>query len=166
MDDKHLREEIAALEQEIAKLPRGYLSRKTINGKVRIYLQWSEGGKKKSRYVDDELAENLRERIKTRKRLQGKLKTLKAQLPVVEQAVPKPETAFRTTVMSGNRLGLFVESVKNYKRRFCFKELTDYLYGDICDKVLILYGLRRTGKTTLIRQAISDMSATAIDRCA
>ncbi len=166
MDDKHLREEIAALEQEIAKLPRGYLSRKTINGKVRIYLQWSEGGKKKSRYVDDELAENLRERIETRKRLQGKLKTLKAQLPVVEQAVPKPETAFRTTVMSGNRLGLFVESVKNYKRRFCFKELTDYLYGDICDKVLILYGLRRTGKTTLIRQAISDMSATAIDRCA
>ena len=38
-----------------------------------------------------------------------------------------------------------------------YASLYNYVYGDIHDRVHILYGLRRTGKTTLIRQLISEM---------
>lgn len=44
------RDQIEALEMEIAALPAGYISRKTINGKVKLYHQWTENGKKKSKY--------------------------------------------------------------------------------------------------------------------
>ena len=47
---------IEALEAEISALPIGYISRKTINGKIKQYHQWTENGKKKSKYVDDESA--------------------------------------------------------------------------------------------------------------
>jgi hypothetical protein len=46
-----------------------------------------------------------------------------------------------------------------WKKRECFGALHDYIYGENNDRVLILYGLRRTGKTTLIRQLIGEMSA-------
>ncbi len=36
--------------------------------------------------------------------------------------------------------------------------LYDFVYGEPRDKVFILYGLRRTGKTTMIRQILADMS--------
>jgi predicted AAA+ superfamily ATPase len=44
-----------------------------------------------------------------------------------------------------------------WKKRECFNTLHDYIYGENNDRVLILYGLRRTGKTTLIRQLIGEM---------
>ena len=43
MDDRQTR--IAMLEQEIAALPIGYISRKNIRGKVKLYHQWKENGK-------------------------------------------------------------------------------------------------------------------------
>ena len=44
-------EEISKLENQISELPAGYISRKIINGKERFYLQWSENGKVKSKYI-------------------------------------------------------------------------------------------------------------------
>ena len=38
------------LKTRIAELPSGYISRETINGKVRLYYQRSEDGKKRSKY--------------------------------------------------------------------------------------------------------------------
>ena len=51
-DDRmeQLQDKIARLEKEISELPVGYISKKTINGIVRQYHQWSENGKKKSKY--------------------------------------------------------------------------------------------------------------------
>ena len=37
------------LDDEIAALPAGYISRKNIRGKVQYYLQWKEDGKLKSK---------------------------------------------------------------------------------------------------------------------
>ena len=39
---ENLQEKIARLESEIAELPVGYISRKTINGTIRQYHQWTE----------------------------------------------------------------------------------------------------------------------------
>lgn len=69
------------------------------------------------------------------------------------------EHDFRCVVRSGNELDRFAQPVAGWKRRECYKQLQDYIYGDIYDRVYILYGLRRTGKTTLIRQTILDMGA-------
>ena len=44
-----------------------------------------------------------------------------------------------------------------WRKRECYQQLYDYIYGDVSDRVFILYGLRRTGKTTLIRQLVADM---------
>ncbi|MDE7479538.1 MAG: AAA family ATPase [Lachnospiraceae bacterium] len=65
---------------------------------------------------------------------------------------------FHMAVRIGEALDRFVEPVAGWKKRECYSHLHDYIYGDIHDSVYILYGLRRTGKTTLIRQMISDMN--------
>ena len=164
--DENLREELAALEQKIAELPRGYLSKKTIHGKVRVYLQWTEDGKKKSKYVGDARADSLRSQIEERKRLQERIKEIRAQLSVPVKTEKRSELSFRTTVLSGERLRAYIQPVEGYKKRACFETLKSYLYGNSRDKVFILYGLRRTGKTTLIRQAIADMDASNFAKCA
>lgn len=65
---------------------------------------------------------------------------------------------FTTNITIGESLKKFVAQVKAYRKRELFKDICDYIYGNVPDKVLILYGLRRTGKTTLIRQVISEMN--------
>ena len=40
---------IRQIEDELAGLPAGYISKKMIHGKERFYLQWMENGKLKSR---------------------------------------------------------------------------------------------------------------------
>ena len=71
-------DQIESLEAEISALPIGCISRKTINGKVRQYHQWTEDGKKRSKYLDDESAEQLRTLIEKRKELQRQLRLIRA----------------------------------------------------------------------------------------
>ena len=52
----------------------------------------------------------------------------------------------------------FTEQVHSYKRRECYQILEDYIFSSYENKVFILYGLRRTGKTTLMRQVMDSMS--------
>ena len=70
-------EEISKLENQISELPAGYISRKIINGKERFYLQWSENGKVKSKYIKNDDYEDVKNKIALRKELQGKLNELK-----------------------------------------------------------------------------------------
>ena len=53
MDNKEQLRRITELTEQIAGLPKGYLSKKTIGGKVYYYHQWSENGVKQSRYLHD-----------------------------------------------------------------------------------------------------------------
>lgn len=43
-------------------------------------------------------------------------------------------------VMLNEELKAFVEPVKEFKKRQCFTELQDYVYGNSTDRVFILYG--------------------------
>ena len=162
------RDQIEALEMEIAALPAGYISRKTINGKVKLYHQWTENGKKRSKYLDDQTAEQLQRLIDRRRELQQQLKTAKALLPKGTPArkASKADHEFKTTVSIGNALARFVKPVAEYRRRDGYQELEKYLYQESFGKVFILYGLRRTGKTTLIRQAIAAMKPEDFGRTA
>lgn len=44
--------------------------------------------------------------------------------------------------------------------------LYDFVYSVVHNKVFILYGLHRTGKTTMIRQILLDMSDTDLAKAA
>ena len=65
---------------------------------------------------------------------------------------------FETNVITGSALLEFAKGVDGWEKRDCYAKLEQYLYGGGRDRVCLLYGLRRTGKTTLLRQAILNMS--------
>lgn len=162
-----MKSELSRITQEIGELPTGYISKKTINGKTQYYLQWTEDGKKKSKYIDDHHFLELKSKIERRRELQNRAKELRRALPTRRTGVTAEETiAFKTNVLIGETLEKFASGVTNYKKRAIYKNLCDYLYGDTSGKALILYGLRRTGKTTLIRQAIAEMDEVAFSKTA
>ena len=70
----------------IAKLPQGYISVKTINGKDYPYYQWKEDGKVKSRYVKKEEYQKLSEDIKKRQEYQKILQSMRQQKRLAEYA--------------------------------------------------------------------------------
>lgn len=148
-------EEYNKIIAEIETLPTGGITYKKINGKEYAYYQWREDGKQHARRAKDEELEHLSKQIERRKVLQNLIKNIDNQ----EINEEKPVSRFRCTVRIGEDLERFVKPVAKWVKRECYQQLYDYVYGDIHDRVYILYGLRRTGKTTLIRQLISEMDA-------
>ena len=162
MDELQRQKMIQELEKKIAELPVGYISKKTINGKIQYYHQWTEGGKKRSQYLRDGEMEPLREQIEQRKSLQAQLKELRAGMPKVRQ----PKLDFETSMIIGKGLEAMSQGVKNWELRDCFDQLEGYLYGKEYDRVCLVFGLRRTGKTTMLRQAIGRMTKENLSRTA
>lgn len=145
---------IMELENEIAILPQGSINIKKINGKEQPYLQWTENGKSKSKYIKKNEREEIFASVERRKQLQEELREIK-KLEVVDTPVP---TKFETSVVIGNRLLAMTKGVRNLKERDCFKQLQKYLNSDATDRVCLVFGLRRTGKTTMLRQAVLKMT--------
>ena len=162
MDELQRQKMIQELEKKIAELPVGYISKKAINGKIQYYHQWTEGGKKRSQYLRDGEMEPLREQIEQRKSLQAQLKELRSGMPKVRQ----PKLDFETSVIIGKGLEAMSQGVKNWELRDCFDQLEGYLYGKEYDRVCLVFGLRRTGKTTMLRQAIGRMTKENLSRTA
>lgn len=159
-------ERIRDLEMAIAALPVGYISRKTINGKIKKYHQWTEDGKKKSKYLDDDAASEMEILIEERRNLEQELRELKKSLPDSLRKKNIAGNVFRTSVLIGDALKRYVDPIRSLQRRDCFDMLEDYLEREYTGKVFILYGLRRTGKTTLIKQAIASLSLSDFRRTA
>ena len=158
-----LQAKITDLEQQIAELPAGSVTKKTINGNVYFYHRWTENKKRREKYIPANELENFRAQIERRKALEQELKALKKQLPKAKSA---NLSAFTTNVRTGEALRSFAASVRGYRRRECFRQLHDFVYGEPQDKVFILYGLRRTGKTTMIRQVFAEMNDTQLAKAA
>lgn len=133
----------------------GGITFKTINGKRYAYYQWTENGKQHSRRVKDDEFVELAAKIAAEKAQKSPLQFMVAEAPAAYSARPD----FKTDIKTGAQLVNFCKSVAKWKKRECFGTLHDYIYGENNDRVLILYGLRRTGKTTLVRQVIGEMSA-------
>ena len=147
---------IIDLEREIATLPSGSVSKKTIKDKVYYYHRVNRDGKTKETYVSFDDVDELKAQIKKRRVLEKELKELRRIEPNAFDDTPSHD--FNTYIRIGEQLRSYVSPVKNYKRRECYSKLHEYIYGGHQDRVFVLYGLRRTGKTTLIRQIIADMT--------
>ena len=165
MEPSELQNRMAELKRQIELLPAGSITKKTVNGRVYFYHRWTEEKKRREKYIPAEEVDSFREKIEHRKALEKELKALQKQLPV--QARPSaPAYSFTTNVRTGESLRAFSASVRRYRRRECFRQLHDYIYGEPQDRVLILYGLRRTGKTTMIRQIFAEMSDAELEKAA
>lgn len=158
-----IQKEIERYQEQIAQLPAGNITFKAINGKRYPYLQWrdTDTGKQKNRIVKPEELETLTAQIAQRKELERKLKASR-EAPPHESS----EAAFYSSVLRGQELAEFAAPTVLWKKRECYRKLHDYVYGNSTDRVFILYGLRRTGKTTLIRQLIAEMSAEVLEKTA
>ena len=164
MENTDIQERITEIEQEIEQLPKGSISKKTIGGKDYYYHRISLNGERKEEYIPADEVETLRKKIEQRKALEVELKQLKKIVPTQKSNVAQHK--FITNVQTGQSLYAYASSVRNYKKRQCYDILHSYVYGDMRDKVFILYGLRRTGKTTLIRQILLNMAADDLKRAA
>lgn len=160
MNHEEIIARIAEIEREIAVLPAGGVSKKNVHGKVYYYHRTTQNGKRMEKYVKAEDVDELKSNIEKRKKLEKELKKLK-------QCMPKEKNLdFKTKVIIGDRLKSLVSITRNYKKRECIQMLRDYIFKDIDDKVFILYGLRRTGKTTLIRQIILELPESDFNKAA
>ena len=153
---------INELELLIEQYPKGSIGKKTVGGRQYYYLRYTENRKKKEKYIPYDRLESLQEKLERRDVLQGELNGLYT----VREKETRYQTSlnhdiFRTKVMTGAALGEFAEPVRHLKKRDCYKDLENYIQYSHTEKVMILYGLRRTGKTTLIRQAVLDLDEEA-----
>ena len=165
MDVKNLKDKINRLEQKIKALPQGSIGKKNIKNNDYFYHRYNENGKRIEKYLDSTLVPEYKEKIELRKKLEKELKELIRILDNSNKSMKK-ETEFYTNIRVGEQLGKYVKSVKGFKRRECFKKIEEFIYSDLYDKVFILYGLRRTGKTTMIRQTIADMTVEDFSKAA
>ena len=143
--------------EKIKTLPQGGITSKKIkaaNGKEYEYYfhQWRENGKQVSKIIQDIDMEKLKKDIEERKLLEYFL----------SNGIYEDEDNI-ISLNANARLGIdllpFVKSVKEYKKRNGYTDIKNFIYSNKYNNVFILYGLRRTGKTTLIKQIISDMTS-------
>ena len=159
MEQADILQRISELEREIAALPPGSVSAKKVKGKEYFYHRFTAAGKRNEIYIDFDDVEELRTQIEKRKTLEAELKKLKQIMPKTKSAPKKKSThTFRTSVRIGENLMNWSMPAKDFKHRECYGKLHDYVFGNIFDRVFVLYGLRRTGKTTLLRQIVLDMT--------
>lgn len=168
MGQEELMNQIAELEREIALLPEGSITKKKIKDKEYFYHRITRNGKRVENYLSFEVVPELKAQIDKRKAFEKELKILKSQ--VIPESVWEKEDekqpAFKTTVRTGRQLRAQIALTKRYKKRECISELREYVFGTQQDKVFIIYGLRRTGKTTMIRQILTELPESAFKKAA
>lgn len=153
--------DINELEEQIANLPIGYVIEKIINEKKYYYQQWKENGKTKNRCISEEEAKILKPQIEKRKQLQKELKALKKTMPTrvsKTKGEENKEPEFKMSALYGEALLNMAQTASQYERRDCFSKIQDFLKTPAADKVCLVFGLRRTGKTTLLKQLVLAMN--------
>lgn len=159
MEQINIIDRIRELEHEISLLPSGSITVKKVKGNEYYYHRIIQNKKRIENYINFDQVAELRMQIEKRKKLEAELKKLKRSVPALKNEPPKIDThKFLTFVRTDSQLESFAIPVKKFKKRECYSTLHNYVFGEHQDKVFILYGLRRTGKTTLIRQILLDMT--------
>ncbi|WP_029231730.1 AAA family ATPase [Butyrivibrio sp. VCB2006] len=169
------RDDIEKIYSEIGELPKGNITYKTIRGKRRMYLQWTEDGTKKSRYVKAAEEGLIIGAIAKRKMLEEEHRRLLEEYynsasqknsdfaSIVREEAPRYISGsvnvnkFETGVVIGEALLPLIGMAGKLGKRECYEHLRRYVTGKIEARICVLYGLRRTGKTIMLFQAISEL---------
>jgi len=169
-------ERIIEIKKELALLPAGNLTYKNIKGKAQPYLQWNENGKTFTKYVRIDEREAVLKKIERKRVLLDELKELEISTVRDEESAYGMDIGdrmhawlnnlndvntgyeFATNVVIGRNLDSMVDKVSRFEKRDCFWKLQKYINEEYNGKVCLIYGLRRTGKTTLLLQSIGNLS--------
>ncbi len=110
-----VKQEMVRLEKELSSCPIGYISTKKIYGRERLYLQWRDKGKIRSRFIKEEEKDKICALVEKRKQIQKRLKELKST-PEGKKSRNNKRTAERNTKNLSGKLMLedcVVATVKN-----------------------------------------------------
>ena len=141
--------EIRRYKALLGKLPQGAVVRKVIAGKVRYYRQWHEDGKTRSEYLSAGAVDEVRAKIAKRRELAKLLK------PYLSHPLPKKADG---AVKTGRELADWADLVSGWDFREVFPKILKFLRSPAESRVLIVYGIRRTGKTTMLQQAVRSLT--------
>lgn len=105
---------------QLDNLPDGYISKKTIKGKVYTYLQYFSNGKIVSKYVSSGSLKTLEAKLAKRKEIEAKIKELKGDY-VEMSSLTKREKELTGFLMCGGRVAakLYKGDVIEIDRRYC-----------------------------------------------
>ena len=143
-------EEQSRYKAELEKLPIGSISRKKIAGKTRYYRQWVEEGRTKSVYLKESEVEDVRRQIERRRELVKLLRPFGAG---------RKRLAIRdSSIKTGRELSDWADFVSGWDFRDVFPDIVKFLRWPAESKVLIVFGIRRTGKTTMLQQAVRALT--------
>jgi len=78
---------LEAQQLEVDSLPKGNISYKQIKGKSYPYLQWTEDGHYKTKYIKQDLLDSLSKQINDRKRWELSIKNLERSIKQIEKAL-------------------------------------------------------------------------------
>lgn len=83
---KELLEQMNRIEQKLAALPKGYISKKKISGKQYSYLQTRNGDTVESKYIKADEVKKIAEQLSLRKELEAKLPEILVRISDIETA--------------------------------------------------------------------------------
>lgn len=155
MEEKEIQQQIAELERHLTELPKGSLCLKTINDKQRACLQWREGKTIKSKYIPLENYDDYSAAVDERRKTEKRIRELKKLLPKPKK---QKEQSYEMNAVTGDDLRRLIQTTAQPEKRDCFAAVERYLYGKDSPRICSIYGLRRTGKTTLLHQLIGAMT--------
>ena len=122
---------------------KGTINRRIISGKEYFYHQYLEDGKQVSKTISKDEAYEIASKIY----YDGK-----SYDDLINHQ-------FNMEVHFGFSLFKLSEPSSIYKKRYCYEHISNFMSDQrVFGKALVLYGLRRTGKTTLMFQYINSLS--------
>ena len=77
----------SAMQGELEKLPKGYISKKQIRGKSAYYLQWREKDKVKSRYIPIAELPEIKKQVERRKQLEQSIRAVNENIKRIEKVL-------------------------------------------------------------------------------
>lgn len=157
-------DELMELEERLAELPKGSVCRKVIYDKERFYLQWREGTKIRSKYLNPDEVEKTRAAVEERRAIDKQIKSIIAQIKVPASVNGSP--VYKMRVVTGDTLRNLIRTTAQPQKRDCFASLEKFLYSAPTPRICSVYGLRRTGKTTLLHQLIGNMTPDNFNKAA
>lgn len=143
LNDKRL----VDIEEELKSLPQGNVTYKNIRGAKRMYL--------KGKYIKGSEEKKILSQVARRKNLEEERDAILLGGEYVK--FTDEHNIFQTNVSTGLGLLKTTEGVLNYGRRECSCKLREYIESDYRGSVCVVYGLRRTGKTTMVLQEIANL---------
>jgi len=163
---------------------KGSIVHRVIRGKDRYYHQWREGGQTHSRYLKADEVLPLRQALEAQRGTVPAHRAQRGTVPAHRGTVPVDAAACRVS-KGGNHLlsdatgcrvynnsprgtvpihqgtdpiGEMAYGVRKFGKRACVDDVLAFIRDEDDSRILILHGLPGSGKTTIIRQALGQLT--------